>query len=92
MHAKFQMLVRDLLEELGFACGRVTDDTDVNISTKVDTIRGDLVDSSHHLEQQALLDSVVTENGGCDTEGQSVVNLTLHVDHVTEFINFLLLQ
>ena len=56
-----------ILQELGFGCGRVTDDTDVDVATKVHTFGGDLVYTTHKLEEKTLLNDLMTIDGRRDT-------------------------
>lgn len=55
----------DSLEELRFARTRISDDADVEITSKMHSFRSFLVNTSHQLKQNTLLDDIMTcgDNG-----------------------------
>ena len=81
----------DVFEELGLGCGRVANDADVDIATKLHALCCRLVDTRHELKQQTLFDIFVPVNHRGDGVDETRVN-TVTVNHVTKVIDFSLVH
>lgn len=95
----------DLLQELRFTCRWVTDDTHIDITSKVDALLSLFVYSAHQLQQDTLFDNLVacssafirddgrrhTIDGRGDTGNQSLIDI-IGLYHGSELINLLLSQ
>lgn len=52
----------DVLEELTLGCCRVSNDADVDVTTKLDRIRGLFADTAEKLKEKSLLDVIMAMN------------------------------
>ena len=76
----------DVLEELGLGRAGVADDANVDVATNVHALLRRLVHSTHELQQQTLLDELVTVHRRRDTLNKVGVDV-LVVHHRLEFLH-----
>lgn len=75
-----------VLEELRLRNGRVADDADVEVATKVHTLGRLLVHAAHELKEDTLLDDLVAVDRWCDTRDEARVDVVAS-DHRLELLN-----
>lgn len=76
-----------LLQELRFARRRITNDTNVDITTQMYSLGRLLVHTAHELQKDSLLHDFVSVNGRCDTGDKTLVDM-VSIDHGLEFVDF----
>ena len=79
--------VRNTLEELRLGRGRIADNTNVNVTTKMHAFVRLLVVTAHQLKQQALLDDLVPIYRWCDAFHEPRINM-VRLDHGLQFFKF----
>ena len=67
----------DVLEELRFSCGGVSDNTNIDITSQLDSIGCVLFDSAKKLEENSLLHVEVAIDSRCHRPGQLSVEVLL---------------
>lgn len=80
----------DLLEELTLARRRITDNADVDVTTKMHALVSDLVHTTQHLEQDTLLDVFVTKDIGCNGSEQLGIQLLAELLHLVDLLDLFL--
>jgi hypothetical protein len=81
----------NVLEELRLRDGRVSDDADVEITTKVHSLGSLLVHAAHELEENTLFDDLVAVNRRRNTRDEARVDVVAP-DHRFELLNLLASQ
>ena len=76
-----------LLQKLGLRGRRITNDTYIDVASKMHALRCPLVDSSHQLQQNTFLDKFVTINGWRNTLHKPRVNV-IGVNHGLQLFKF----
>lgn len=78
----------DLLQKLTLAGGRVTNNTDVDITTQLHALPlRPFADTTKQLKEQALLDLLMTKDHGCDRIHQSAIN-AVGMDQLFQVLDF----
>lgn len=77
-----------MLEELRFASTWITNDTNVDIAAEVHALGSLFMDTAHELEQQALLDDLMSVYSGCDTVDEASIDI-VGVNHRLQLVKFL---